>query len=116
MFPLEPPAQLVPFVLGGFFICPELFLFVLNFAAPPVFTRWGPGQTMELYSAEYWLALAAECHAVADRMSHSITKKTMLRLAMSYERLAQHAKEQAEVIAGLRPPKEEAKAYPIKTS
>jgi hypothetical protein len=63
---------------------------------------------MELYSPEYWLALAAECHAVAEQMSHSVTKQTMLRLAISYERLAQHAKQQAEAIAGDRQPRKEA--------
>ena len=62
------------------------------------------------YSLEYWLVLAAECRAVADMMSHSTTKQTMLRLAMSYERLAQHAMEQVEVIAGDRPTREEAEA------
>jgi hypothetical protein len=51
------------------------------------------------YSPENLSALAAECHAIADQMSHSITKRTMLRLAMSYERLARHAQERAEIIA-----------------
>jgi hypothetical protein len=63
---------------------------------------------MELvqYSPEYWLALAAECHAVADRMSHQITKQTMLRLARGYERLARHAQEQAGMITPTQTTKE----------
>jgi hypothetical protein len=60
------------------------------------------------YSPEYWLARAEECRAVADRMAHLTTKRTMLRIAISYERLAQHAREQAEVIAEVRPPGKEA--------
>jgi hypothetical protein len=59
------------------------------------------------YSPEYWLACAEECRALADQMAHLITKQTMLRLAISYERLAQHAREQAGLIAGAGLPREE---------
>jgi hypothetical protein len=54
------------------------------------------------YNPEYWLARAEECLALADRMSYPITKQTMLRLARSYERLAQHAEEQAEMLARIK--------------
>jgi hypothetical protein len=54
------------------------------------------------YNPEYWLARAEECRALADRMSYPITKQTMLRLATSYERLAQHAEEQAEMLARIK--------------
>jgi hypothetical protein len=51
------------------------------------------------YSPDYWLALAEECHASADRMVYPSTKRTMLRLAIAYERLARHAGEQTGMIA-----------------
>ena len=59
------------------------------------------------YSPEFWLALAAECYAIADMMSHSITKQSMLRLAMSYERLARHAQEHAGLMTQTKITKEE---------
>jgi hypothetical protein len=54
------------------------------------------------HSPEYWLARAEECRELAERMSYPITKQTMLRLARSYERLAQDAKEQAEMLARVK--------------
>jgi hypothetical protein len=51
------------------------------------------------YGPDYWLALAEECHAVADRMLFPSTKRAMLRLAIAYERLARHAEEQTGMIA-----------------
>ena len=49
--------------------------------------------------AQYWLDLAEEARSNAERMTYADTKREMLRIAASYERLAEHA----ERTAGKKP-------------
>jgi hypothetical protein len=54
---------------------------------------------LDAYSREYWLARAEEARTVAEIMKETAPKLTMLGLAKCYERLAEHAQAQAELMA-----------------
>ena len=46
---------------------------------------------MSAYSAAHWLLRAEEARAMADRMHDPATRRTMLSIAASYEKLAAYA-------------------------
>lgn len=56
------------------------------------------------YSREYWLAHAEEARAIAGLMKEPQTKRSMLYVARGYERLAEHAQEQAGLRAQIEVP------------
>jgi hypothetical protein len=57
-------------------------------------------------SSEHWLARAEEARTVAEIMKETAPKLTMLGLAKCYERLAQHAQAQAELLARIEMPEQ----------
>jgi hypothetical protein len=59
------------------------------------------------YSREYWLAHAEEARAIAELMKEAHTKRSMLYLARGYEKLAEHAQEQAGLLAQIKIQEEE---------
>jgi hypothetical protein len=44
-------------------------------------------------NAEHWRARAAEARATADQLDDAVARRTMLRIAASYDKLAQKAEE-----------------------
>ena len=61
------------------------------------------------YSSEYWLARAEEARTLAEIMKETAPKLTMLGIAKCYERLAQHAQAQAELMARIEMREQEKK-------
>ena len=45
---------------------------------------------------EHWRGRAEEARTLADQLSDTESKRTILRIADDYERLAEHAKRRAE--------------------
>jgi hypothetical protein len=48
-----------------------------------------------LDSPEHWRSRAEEARSIADHLSDPESKRTMLRIAADYERLADHAEQRA---------------------
>jgi hypothetical protein len=46
---------------------------------------------MSAHSAAHWLLRAEEARTLADQMHDPATRRTMLSIAASYEKLARHA-------------------------
>ena len=61
------------------------------------------------YSREYWLARAEEARTLAEIMIETAPRLTMLGIAKCYERLAQHAQAQADLMARIEMPGKEKK-------
>jgi len=49
-----------------------------------------------LDNAEHWLTRAEEARSIADKLSDPESKRTILRIADDYDRLAEHAQRRAE--------------------
>jgi hypothetical protein len=56
------------------------------------------------YSPEHWLAQAEDARAIAELMKEPHTRRSMLYLARGYEKLAEHAQEQAGLMAQIETP------------
>ena len=53
-------------------------------------------------AAERWTQMAAEARAIASRTRDPVSKRTMLEIAVSYDKLAERADELARVHGGTR--------------
>ena len=54
--------------------------------------EFGPMPVSVLEDPEHWHRRAEEARTLADQLSDTESKRTMLRIASDYERLSEHAK------------------------